>query len=88
MYNVYMYVYIGIGSLLHLFEVFLNTILMLAQLELDGRAAAVVLGLESRDFTETLQVMQAPCSSRMIRLDCLGFRAPIFVTGLLSILAV
>lgn len=38
--------------------VLLNTILMLAQLELDGRAAAVVLGLESRDFTHTLQVMQ------------------------------
>eukprot|EP00435_Cladocopium_sp_Y103_P027911 s1562_g6.t3 len=38
--------------------VFLNTILMLAQLELDGRAAAVVLDLESPDFTHTLQVMQ------------------------------
>lgn len=45
-----------------MFEVLLNTILMLAQLELDGRAAAVVLGLESRDFTHTLQVMQVPCS--------------------------
>ena len=35
---------------------------MLVQLELDGRAAAAVLGLESRDFTQTLQVMQVPCS--------------------------
>ena len=40
------------------FKVLLNTILMMAQLELDGRAAAAGLGLEYRDFTHELQVMQ------------------------------
>ena len=41
------------------FEVFLNSVLMLAQLELEGRASSRFLGLESPDFVEELQIMQA-----------------------------
>lgn len=41
------------------FKVLLNTLLMLAQLELDGRAASVSLGLESGDFSAELGLLQA-----------------------------
>lgn len=48
----------GMFWYLAVLEVLLNTCLMLAQLELDGRAAASSLGLESEDFSHELQVMQ------------------------------
>lgn len=54
------FAFVVLEFFLHLavLEVLLNTCLMLAQLELDGRAAAASLGLESVDFSQELQVMQ------------------------------